>query len=306
MGMGVVGLAGGWVWRSQSWEGRFFRERWTEVLRPILPAPERPNPGEWNENAITMSWLGHATVLVNFFGFHILTDPALMHRVGLAFEVGVLGPKRFYAPALTVKELPPIDLILLSHAHMDHLDLPTLWKFKAPTQIITSRSTRDLLQSVPVGKVTELHWGEHTIVKAAVGELRVEALKVRHWGARWRYDNFRGYNGYLLSREGRHLCFGGDTAFCDEFASLRSKVRLDVAIMPIGCYHPWIDAHCTPEEAVRMMNDSGARHILPIHHRTFRLSDEPLGEPMERLENALAKEPERIATREMGQTFSLG
>ena len=110
---------------------------------------------------------------------------------------------------------------------------------------------------------------------------------------------------YLIERNGRRILFGGDTAFTETFAELRRFGPIDLAIMSIGCYNPWIRTHCDPEEAVQMANDAGARFIMPMHHQTFRLSFEPFREPIERFEAALRDTPERIALREIGETFEL-
>jgi L-ascorbate metabolism protein UlaG (beta-lactamase superfamily) len=151
--------------------------------------------------------------------------------------------------------------------------------------------------------VTELRWGESTKVSTAHGDVRVEAFEVNHWGARWRSDKYRGYNGYILEREGRKLMFGGDTAITDQFQFIRGKGRFDLAIMPIGSYKPFKRSHCTPEESVKMANDAGAEKLLPIHFKTFRLGEEGTTEPMERLEAAMAHD--RIALRDIGETFRL-
>ena len=133
----------------------------------------------------------------------------------------------------------------------------------------------------------------------------VAAFPVKHWGARTQHDTHRGYNGYLIERKGRRIIFAGDTAMTDSFATLRRHDPIDVAIMPISAYNPWIQAHSTPEQAVQMANDAGARFVVPVHHQTFRLSFEPFREPIERFEAALSKTPERIALREIGETFML-
>lgn len=124
-------------------------------------------------------------------------------------------------------------------------------------------------------------------------------------GARWRRDTYRGYNGYVIEREGKKILFGGDTAFSDSFAELRDKGPFEIAIMPIGAYRPWICSHCTPEQAVAMANAAGAKYFVPIHHRTFHLGREGPIEPFERLRTALCHEPERIALGEIGETFSV-
>jgi L-ascorbate metabolism protein UlaG (beta-lactamase superfamily) len=241
---------------------------------------------------------------MNFDGIAILTDPALFPRIGIRLPGLTVGPKRLTKPALTVRELPRIDLILLSHAHFDHLDLRTLRHFGRSTQVITAPGTADLLRWTWLRKISELRWNQTTTISTA-GSLKVTAVPVNHWGARIRKDVHRGYNGYVLERNGRTVLFSGDTAFTNAFASLRRLGGIDIAIMPIGCYNPWIRSHCTPEEAVEIANAAGARFIIPIHHQTFRLSVEPFREPIERFERALRDQPHRIALREIGQTFVL-
>src|SRR5947207_11219955 len=115
----------------------------------------------------------------------------------------------------------------------------------------------------------------------------------------------RGYNGDLLERNGRRILFAGDTAMTNSFTELRQHRQIELAIMSIGAYNPWIRSHCTPEQAIEMANAAGAQFIMPVHHQTFRLSFEPLREPIERFENALRTQAGRIALREIGQTFVL-
>jgi L-ascorbate metabolism protein UlaG (beta-lactamase superfamily) len=254
---------------------------------------------------LTAAWLGHSTVLLNFFGITILTDPVLFPRIGIRLPFLTIGPKRLTHPALTFRELPPIDLVLLSHAHFDHLDTRTLHRFGKRTQVVTAPRTRDLLRWTRLRQITELGWNETRAVQTAAGDLVVKAFRVQHWGARLQYDDYRGYNGYVMERHGRRVIFAGDTALTNSFAGLRDDRPCDLAIMGIGAYEPWIRSHCTPEEAVAMADDAGARFILPVHHQTFKLSFEPFREPIERFTAALQDEPERIAVRAIGETFVL-
>src|SRR5438874_604577 len=291
--------------RVRRWLGHLWREWTIESWRPIAPAFAKPEPSKWNDAQVTAAWIGHATVLMNFFGINILTDPVLFSRIGIRMPGFTIGPKRLTAPALQFQELPQIDLILLSHAHFDHFDLRTLRCFDENTSVITARSTSDLLRRTRFREVTQLDWGEAKSVRTASGEVDVIALRVNHWGARKQRDTYRGYNGYLLEQSGRRIIFAGDTAMTDSFAELRRHGEIDVAIMSIGAYNPWIHAHCSPEQAVEMANAAGARFIVPVHHQTFRLSFEPFREPIERFEAALGDAPERIALREIGETFVL-
>lgn len=291
--------------RVLRWSAYLWRAAILESRRPIVPAFAKPTPAEWSDARMTAAWLGHATVLINFFGLKILTDPVLFPHAGVRLPGVTLGPKRLIAPALTMRELPQIDLILLSHAHFDHFDLRTLRRFSSSTQIVTAPRTSDLLRSTQLRNITELRWGESKSVETAAGKINVQAVRVKHWGARMQRDIHRGYNGYVVEREGRRILFSGDTAMTDHFAELRGRGRIDLAIMSIGCYNPWIRTHCNPEEAVQMANEAGAEFIMPVHHQTFRLSFEPAREPIERFQAALHHTPERVALRGPGETFLL-
>lgn len=274
-----------------------------DVVRTVLPPPLRPNPSTWSDNRITVSWIGHATALLNFYGVHILTDPVFFNRVGIQLGPGVFGAKRYVAPALHWRDLPPIDVVLLSHAHYDHIDLPSLRRIAPNAHAVTAKETSQILRSAPFKQLTELQWNSRTTVRTPKGDLALEAFEVKHWGQRWPSKVPRGYNGYMLRREGKALLFSGDTALTPLFTDIRSRGPFELAAMPIGAYQPWIWNHCTPEQALEMANAAGARYILPIHHQTFRLSDEPMNEPIERLQHALQREPERLALSRIGETF---
>lgn len=291
--------------RVRRWLGHLWREWTIESWRPIAPAFAKPQPSKWNDAQVTVAWIGHATVLINFFGINILTDPVLFPRIGIRLPGFTIGPKRLTAPALEVHELPRIDLILLSHAHFDHFDLRTLHCFGENTRVVTAPKTRDLLRWTRLRDITELPWGEMKSLKTAAGDIDIIAAPVKHWGARRQRDIYRGYNGYLFARDGRRILFAGDTALTNSFTELGERDPIDIAIMSIGAYNPWIRSHCTPEQAIEMANAAGAQFIMPVHHQTFRLSFEPLREPIERFEAALQQTPERIALREIGETFML-
>jgi L-ascorbate metabolism protein UlaG (beta-lactamase superfamily) len=308
-GAAVAGLtaAGGswWLRVSKHRSARMLRQLLHDARRSVAPAPLRPRPATWPTNGITVCWLGHSTVLINFYGVRILTDPVFSTWIGVNMGLATLGPKRYVAPALTFAQLPPVDVVLLSHAHRDHLDLPSLERFPSSTFAVTARATRDLLAATPLRRAISLGWADQTTFKCGSGDLRIEAFEVKHWGRRWPSEQERGYNGYLLTREGRTLLFAGDTAYTTLFAKLRPRGPFDLAIMPIAAYNPWIRNHCTPEEAVTMADLAGARFIVPVHHQTFKLSDEPLGEPLARLQAALRTDPARLALGQIGQSLTL-
>lgn len=273
--------------------------------RPLAPVA-RPQPERWSDDAITGSCLGHSTVLMNFLGVRLLTDPVFSTRVGLGFQPLVLGPKRHLRPALEPREFAPPDVILLSHAHFDHLDIASLRTFSRDTPIVTARDTGDLLRRWRFREIHELDWGEEMTLETRGGRLRIVAIEVAHWGARMIRDAHRGYNGYVLEREGASVCFAGDTAYTQAFRRLNNPRRpIDLMLMPIGAYNPWIRAHCSPEQAVAMANQAGAKYFVPIHHETFQLGSEPMDEPAARLRAALADEPERLLAVSVGETFQV-
>ena len=306
--LGSTALAGAgtaWVGMSSSWTARFLRERVQEVFRNPAPAPHQPTPEKWADNAVTLAWLGHSTVLINFYGVKILTDPAFFPRIGVDAGMGTIGPKRLVACALPSAAVPPVDLVLLSHAHFDHLDTPSLAAVRGKPALVMARDTSDIISRKNFSSVRELGWGDSTKIITPRGDVLVRGIEVRHWGARLRKDTHRGYNGYILEREGRRILFGGDTADTPTFGEHRRHGPFDAALMPIGAYDPWIHSHCTPEQAVVMADAARARLFLPIHHQTFRLSYEPVLQPIERADAALAREQGRLAWREIGETVVL-
>jgi L-ascorbate metabolism protein UlaG (beta-lactamase superfamily) len=301
---GTLATAGAaWTGLSESWAARFLRGRLAEFGTEVPPAPHRPAPGEWADNAVTLAWLGHATVLINFYGVRILTDPVLFPRIGVDLGIGSLGPLRLVQCALPPDGLPEIDLVLVSHAHFDHLDTPSLAAVRGKPRAVMATGTSDLLPRRHYASVEELGWNTSTRVTTPRGEVAVHAIEVRHWGARIQRDTHRGYGGWVVEREGVRLLIGGDTAQTDVFRTHRRLGPFAAAVMPIGAYNPWITNHCTPEQAVTMADAAGARLFVPVHHQSFALSREPVGEPLERAERMLAAERDRLAIREIGQTL---
>jgi L-ascorbate metabolism protein UlaG (beta-lactamase superfamily) len=280
----------------------FWRRMAEDLRRRVLPAPHVPGIATWSREGLHAAWIGHSTVLIRLDDFTILTDPVFSTRIGIEIGPLVLGMKRLVQPALNVGTLPVPDLILLSHAHMDHLDRPSLRKLEnIGTTIITAANTSDLLRVRRYRTVHELRWDD----SRQVGPVKVRAFEVRHWGARTRTDIHRGYNGYLIEAGRHRIIFAGDTAYTDLFRKVRSSKPVHLAIMPIGAYDPWIHAHCNPEQALAMADFAGAEFVLPVHHRTFKLSNEPYSEPIERLLLACSSAEGRVPVREIGEEFHI-
>lgn len=286
--------------RLSDWLGRGRgRMRLLDALHATPPAPHTPRLDNWHDHDLAAIWIGHATVLLRLGEKTILTDPVFARRVGLGLGLATAGPLRHVRPALSIRQLPPLDLILLSHAHYDHLDIPTLHRLPRRVPVVTAFATADLVRRLGYKEVHELRWGE----RCSLGGVNIEALPVAHWGARSFYDLHRGVNAYSLRCGRRHVLFGGDTAWHDGFAGVG---RTDLAILGIGAYDPYVQAHATPEQAWAMANHARAEHILPMHHSTFRLSHEPMDEPLERLRHAAGRNLERLVAWEVGMSWVWG
>lgn len=302
--LAISSLSAAGLWAAYGQAGGLQAIEAVSEETPSVDPAAIPCPTAWTDNGITAAWLGHSTVLLNFYGVTILTDPVLFRRIGANTALGTVGPKRLVGAPLKPAQLPDIDLVVISHAHMDHLDPASLRALPGRPRAVTATATTDLLQGTRIRQAQALSWGESCRVHTAHGEVLVRAFEVRHWGARWRFDRYRGYNGYVLEREGKRVLFGGDTAMCNTFADLRKYGPYELAIMPIGAYEPWVQSHCNPEEAVAMANQAGAEgYFLPVHHMTFPLGREGQFAPIERLQAHLDKA--RLGWTDVGQTFAL-
>lgn len=239
------------------------------------------------------AWLGHAGVLVRQGGLTIAVDPVLSERIGPRIGGRTIGPGRLVrGPG--VEGLPPIDLVLITHAHYDHLDRPTLERLaRSETTVVTARRTRRLVPR-GFGRVVELGMDE----SIEVGGVRVSALRPEHWGGRTAVDVARGCNSYLIESDDRRTLAPGDTAETGEFDALG---RIDLAAFGIGAYEPSEHHHATPEQVWRMFCAMPGAVLLPVHHSTFEISREGVDEPMRRLLAAAGEEAAaRIAALEQG------
>lgn len=244
------------------------RELWNAL-------PEQPG------RVSAVAWLGHCSVLLKVGGTTILTDPVFSHRIGVKLGPLTVGPSRHGTLPPGPDELPTADLILLSHAHFDHLDRPTLRRLIAQnTHIVTARGTRQLVPR-GFGSVSELDWDRTLDFRG----MTLHSIRPAHWGARTAWDRHRGFNSYIINSSeatpvSDRVLFAGDTAETNAFDGLGPFA---LGIFGIGAYQPWIDAHANPEQAYAMAARAGVQNLLPVHHSTFRLSDEPMHEPLERL-----------------------
>ncbi len=286
---GVPGGGGrvGFIWRQLT--GNDGRPAWPKsvAVRPSKPAPRVE--GE----AMIATWIGHATMLVQTQGMNILTDPVYAERAG---PLGY-GPQRVTQPGVAFDDLPPIDLVLLSHNHYDHLDLATLkrlWRRDRPT-IVTPLGNDAILRSAGI-EAQAADWGESLPVSTKSGGLfEVTVTRNHHWGSRWFADRNRAlWSSFVVRLPGGNLFFAGDTGWGDgkwpaEAAKL-GPIRL--ALIPIGAFRfvpgqMSSGAHLGPAQAVDVFRELGAGTAIPIHWGTFRLSYEARDTPTRMLEAAM-------------------
>ncbi len=227
-------------------------------------------------HALALAWIGHASVLARMGTTTIAVDPVLSARIGMKLGKRILGPARLQPSPVSPKNLRAIDLVLLTHAHFDHLDKPTLAAMVSDTTIVITPPGCERLVPPGFAEVRALATGRSTEVFG----ITIEAIKPRHWGARTVLDRRRRVNAYVATGDGHRVLFAGDTAETGVFKDLDP---IDVAVFGIGAYEPWEHMHATPEQVWAMFQAMNARYLLPVHHSTFELSDEPVDEPMQRL-----------------------
>lgn len=252
-----------------------------EVLIPVLLSPRKPGQDFGrvpiaSADEIAVTWLGHAGFFAQIGGVNIAIDPnwALWH-----------GPvKRVRNPSVWASDLPPIDLVLVSHAHYDHLHLPSLRRLAAAQPIIVPEGVGSLVKNCGFGRIVELK----TWQSATFRDLRITLTPARHWGARMIHDTHRGFGGFLIKSPDRCLFHCGDSAMFDGFREIGKRADIDLALMPIGAYDApsGRPVHMNPEEALDAFEMLGAQSLVPMHHDTFPLGGEPIEEPAERLVKA--------------------
>lgn len=267
-----------------------------------MAKPPVPNPSTWPDDRLTIANLGHATLLMNYLGVRVLSDPSLFDKVGLSLEpIATIGPRRVTAPPLAPDALQDVRVILITHAHMDHLDLPSLKVLPKSATVIACQRCSSIIAPLGFEDVRELGWGQST----EVAGLRVTAMGARHWGKRWPpFGSDYGFNSYLLERENHRMLLACDSAYTDLFGALAGNPP-EIAVFSIGAYDPWIWNHANPEQVWSMFQQTRARYLIPIHWGTFKLSKEPMEEPMARLIAAAGAESDRIVLHEIGGTWTL-
>lgn len=260
---------------SKAFEPRsFFREvLWKSLRTRRRGEPRLFVPPPLKEGQVAVTWIGHASFLIQFTDLNVLIDPNFANWLFLL--------KRVRHAGLHLKDLPAAEVVLLSHAHFDHFHKPTLRRLPGPRIAIAPWGVAELTRGLGFDRVLELEWWE-TFSRRG---LQVTLTPSKHWGARTLGDHHRGYGGFLLEHQGRRLYYAGDSAYFDGFTEIGRRGKPEIALLPIGAYEPegLRRVHMGPEDALRAFRELGARWLVPMHYGSFRLSFEDLEEPPRRL-----------------------
>lgn len=290
---------------------KFFWERMLDRTKIVIPQGHVVPEAEVLKNISALNgrdavtWLGHASFLLHLDGLNILTDPWLSPRAS-PFR-WLFGPKRFVPPGLRVEKLPPIDVLLISHNHYDHLDYETLRKLpnKDKITVVTPLGNGRLLRPLGFTNVIELNWEDTSIVK----DLSVTVLPAIHFSARTPWDTNRMlWGGFAISGRTQKLYFSGDTTHGPVFKTLAHHGPFDAGMIGIGAYDPvelMKASHATPEQAVSIAKDLGVKTVIGMHWGTVRMTNEATFEPPERFRRAGAEAgyvPDALWVLNIGET----
>jgi L-ascorbate metabolism protein UlaG (beta-lactamase superfamily) len=252
----------------------FFREMVWKPLRTRRSGYHRFfTPPRLAEGEVAITWIGHASFLIQFSDLNVLIDPNFANWLFLL--------KRLKHAGMRLTDLPQADVVLLTHAHFDHFHKPTLRRLPGPRIGIVPWGVRDLTEGLGFSRVLELEWWE----SFTRGRLKVTLTPAKHWGARTLRDQHRGYGGFVLEYHGHRIYHAGDSAYFEGFKEIGERCAPDIALLPIGAYHPegMRNVHMGPDDAIQVFRDLRSRWLVPMHYGTFRLSFEDMEEPPRRL-----------------------
>jgi L-ascorbate metabolism protein UlaG (beta-lactamase superfamily) len=280
------------------------RTRWPSEV-PVEPRrPPTPGPDE-----VVVTFVGHATFLIQTAAANVLIDPVYYRR---ASPVPFAGPRRVRAPGVRFDDLPPISLVLLSHNHYDHCDLGTLRLLdrRFHPHFVTPLGNGRLLRSAGIRQVEELDWWQ----AASAAPLPITLARAQHFSARGPFDRNRAlWGGFLIKTGGQRILHAGDSGYGPHFREIAARLGpVDLALLPIGAYEPrWFmkDIHMNPAEAVQAHLDLAAHQSLAMHFGTFQLTPEGIDEPVRELSKALRERgvpAECFRTMDAGESLRVG
>ena len=261
-------------------------------LKPVLAG----------KHELALTFIGHSGFFVQMGQCNVVVDPNFARWLFLL--------KRLRSPGMRMQDLPPIDFLLVTHAHFDHLHRPSLRKIAnltrklrgRPPVVIVPTEVGDLVADLGFSRVVELDWWESFDQDG----LSIIHVPSRHWGARVLKDSQRGFGGFVIRNATNSVYHAGDTAYFGGFREIGRRLKPEIALLPIGAYDPpaFRNVHTSPEDALRGFHDLGSRWMVPMHYGTFRLSQEPSAEPVQRLLEAARKASveDRVLVLEEGVT----
>jgi L-ascorbate metabolism protein UlaG (beta-lactamase superfamily) len=249
---------------------RFFHEMvWKALLTKRIGEHKEPIFPELKAGEVAITWIGHASFLIQFTDLNILIDPNFANWLFLL--------KRLKRSGLRIEDLPRIDMVLLTHAHFDHFHKPTLRRLPQPKIGIMPWGVGDLALDLGFERVIELDWWQ----RFTHNDLKVTLTPSKHWGARTLRDSHRGYGGFMLEHQGRRIYHAGDSAYFHGFKQIGRRLPPEIALLPIGASYPesFRKVHMGPDQAIKAFKDLHAEHLVPMHYGTFRLAFEDLDQP---------------------------
>lgn len=271
---------------------------------PPAPLPSVSPLDRWArpvQNGLRATWLGHSTVLLEIDGLRVLTDPVWGERVS---PTRLVGPKRFQPVPVAISALPPLDAVVISHDHYDHLDYPSILELvKLNVPFVTSLGVGAHLEAwgVPAERITELDWWES---KELRGGLRITAAPSQHFSGRGMGDrNFTLWSSFIMRGPKHAVFFSGDTGLTPEYSEIRQKLGpFDLIMLEVGAFHPsWGDIHLGPENALKAHALLGGGSFLPVHWGTFSLAIHAWDEPAETLIQLAPKFDAQLVMPQLGQ-----
>lgn len=294
------------------WERRPFPVRkMGQLLRIARESHQSPLTGQPRAaelvapSELGVTFIGHSSFFLQIGGRNILVDPVFATRLVIL--------RRQRQPGLLIEDLPPIDAVLVTHAHMDHLNIPSLRRVVRATrrlrgrapEIVVPQGVEDLVSHLGFRAMHTMKWWQQHDLSG----LSITMTPCRHWGARMFKDTHRGYGGYVIANGSHSVYHSGDTAYFDGFREIGARLSPQVALLPIGAYFPdsYRSVHTSPEEAVRAFVETNARLMIPMHYGTFPLGREPMDEPLQRLHAEATRLgiDNRVKVLEEGKTLRL-
>jgi L-ascorbate metabolism protein UlaG (beta-lactamase superfamily) len=278
----------------------------------VTAPPGPPPPVRISDGGLRVTFIGHSTVLIQMDGVNFLTDPIWSMR---ASPLSWIGPRRHRPPGIRFEDLPPIDVLLQSHDHYDHLNIPTLRRLAARQRLrflvplgVRARLIRGNIAGG--AESSELDWWQSVSLSP---EIKITAVPARHFSGRSLRDRNRTlWSGYLIEGPSGAVCFAGDTGYGNHFREIRDRFpNIRLALLPIGAFRPqWFmgPVHMSPPDAVRAHQDLGAGMSIGIHFGTFRLADDGEDEPVTELRRALEANvipASRFVTLDCGQGLEI-